>query len=105
MTAEQLPEYVAYLVIPWKSQEGALADYEHYRWERKGYGWNCPTRTEWQTRQIATSGFYICSKDHTQATEVEPYDRSELSDKERIAEMISACNALLILRSQLWREI
>lgn len=90
-------------VIPWTSQEGPLADYEHYSQERKAYGWACPTRAEWQTRQIATSGFYICSKDHTQATEINPDDKSELSDEARKAELDASVKALLILRDELWQ--
>lgn len=90
-------------VIPWTSQEGPLADYEHYSQARKGYGWSYSTRTEWQTGQIATSGFYIRSKDHTQATEVDPDDKSELSDEDREAEMRISAKALRILRDELWR--
>lgn len=91
-------------VIPWTSQEGPLADYEYYRNERKGYGWSCCTRREWQTRQIATSGFYIRSKDHTQATEINPDDKSELSDEARHAELCANTKALRILRDELWRR-
>ncbi len=90
-------------VIPWTSQEGPLADYEHYCKERKSYGWSCSIRTEWQARQIATSGFYIRSKDHTQATESDPGDKSELSDEDREAEMRMSAKALQILRDELWQ--
>lgn len=90
-------------VIPWTSQEGPLADYEHYAQSREGHVFPVSTRTEWQTGQIATSGFYIRSKDHTQATEVDPADKSELSDEDREAEMRMSAKALRILRDELWR--
>jgi len=91
-------------VIPWTSLEGPLADYEHYCQNIRSCGWICPTRREWQTMQIATSGFYICSKDHTQTTEINPDDKSELSDEAREAEMRMNSKALLILRDELWRS-